>query len=50
MDINLRFDMQDIRSEATLPLRDKLARSAGFGEAPQQADFCVLAARPEHQK
>lgn len=26
-----------------LPLQANLARSAGFGEAPQQADFCVLA-------
>ena len=26
-------------------LRAKLARSAGFGEAPQQADFHRLAAR-----
>ena len=33
------------RSKATLTLRANLARSAGFGEAPQQADFHRRAAR-----
>ena len=33
-----------IRSKATLTLRANLARSAGFGEAPQQAAFVPLVA------
>lgn len=35
--------MGRIRSKATQPLRAKLARSSGFGEAPQQAQSWPVA-------
>lgn len=37
--------MGQIRSEATQPLRAKLARSKGFGASPNKQIFYVLAVR-----